>query len=75
VFELKKKLQEKKLNAIPPIAHKLKGTALTLCCARLAEISSDLEKSDTTDFGSLNQMILAIEEEIEILKALIPKRE
>jgi PAS domain S-box-containing protein len=61
-------LKTKDLRAINDGAHKLRGTASSLCFGVLAQLASSLEKIENFDEKSISDLLKEIEEEMENLK-------
>jgi PAS domain S-box-containing protein len=60
-------LQEKNLTEIKNAAHKLKGTALSLCFNSLSELAARLEKKENFNAEEISNLMIEIEKEIEYL--------
>ena len=64
--------KQKNINKISAAAHKLKGTAVTLCFENLTNITEILESQETFEEEKIGNMVSQVQEEIEILKKIIP---
>ncbi|MBP6741053.1 MAG: response regulator [Leptospiraceae bacterium] len=70
-LKLAESYEEKNFTKVIAIAHKIKGTALTLCFENLASITGALESQEIFEEEKIGNLIIQIEEEIELLKTMI----
>jgi PAS domain S-box-containing protein len=68
---LSESYEQKNFTKVIAIAHKIKGTALTLCFENLANITNKLESQETFEEEIFGKLISQIQAEIELLKTMI----
>ena len=69
--DLNKEIEIQNIDSITALAHKLKGTALTLCCESLASLSMELESMNNFVFIEVSAQIEKIQKEIMEVKKII----
>jgi len=70
--KLKEGFMEKNLSKVTSTAHKIKGTALTLCFEYLAYLTLTLESQEYFEEEIIEKLMNQIEGEIELLLTLMP---
>ncbi len=70
-LEISRSWIEKDLSRLTSAAHKLKGTALTLCFEHLIHLAGRLESRQTFEPDVIDKLVKEIKEEIDLLKSQI----
>ncbi|MBK8395009.1 MAG: response regulator [Leptospiraceae bacterium] len=70
-LKLSESYEEKNFTKFNAAAHKIKGTALTLCFENLANLTSILESLEAFEEENIREQISQVQEEIELLKTMI----
>jgi len=68
IDEMKNHVENGNVNGLRLVAHKLKGTAQSSCCSRLAELSKIIQDLADSDKALLIKAIENIVAEVEFLK-------
>jgi HPt (histidine-containing phosphotransfer) domain-containing protein len=69
--DLNQEIEKQNIESISALAHKLKGTALTLCCKNLAIVSMELESMSNFVLIEITDCIEKIQKEIMEVKKII----
>ncbi len=71
--ELGKAIEGKQWDAVKKMAHKFKGSALTMSCFRLSELLLGMEGIPPEESGGLGKKLLEVDEELAVVLDLLKK--